>query len=117
MREPQAVMAKIGQSIFVGLLILSIYLNIGTDYSQSGIGNVAGCNFFILVGLFMNWMFGSILTFQLERDVFLREQANKMYSPVPYFMAKNAVETPAVLLGPMLTLLIIYWGIDYINFF
>ena len=101
-------MAKIGQSIFVGLLILSIYLNIGTDYSQSGIGNVAGCNFFILVGLFMNWMFGSILTFQLERDVFLREQANKMYSPVPYFMAKNAVETPAVLLGPMLTLLALW---------
>ena len=40
-----------------------------------------------------------------------------MYSPVPYFMAKNAVETPAVLIGPLLTLLIIYWGIEYINFF
>ena len=63
MREPQAVFAKIGQSIFVGLLILSIYLGIGSDDTATGIGNVAGCNFFILVGLFMNWMFGSILTF------------------------------------------------------
>jgi len=36
---------------------------------------------------------------------------------VPYFMAKNAVETPAVLLGPLLTLVIIYWGIEYSHFF
>jgi len=91
-------------------------MHIGDDYTQKGVQNVAGCNFFILVGLFMNWMFGSILTFQLERDVFVREQANKLYSPVPYFMAKNAVETPAVLIGPMFTLLIVYWGVEYINF-
>ena len=37
------------------------------------IQNQAGCTFFVLVSLLMNWLFGSILTFQLERDVFLRE--------------------------------------------
>ena len=64
----------------------------------------------------MNWLFGSILTFQLERDIFLREQANKLYSPFPYFVAKNMVETPAALIAPMAQLLIMYWGIEYQHF-
>ena len=56
---------------------------------MKAIGNMAGCNFFLLVSLLLNWLFGSVLTFQLERDVFLREQANKMYTPLVYFIAKN----------------------------
>ena len=40
-----------------------------------------------------------------------------MYSPLSYFIAKNMIEMPAIALGPMLTLLIIYWGVEYINFF
>lgn len=52
---------------------MMLYSNIGGDFTRTGITNVAGCNFFILVGLFMNWLFGTVLTFQLEREVFLRE--------------------------------------------
>lgn len=64
----------------------------------------------------MNWLFGSVLTFQLERAVFLREQANNMYSPYTYFMAKNIIETPVAVLTPMIQLLVMFWGIKYINF-
>ncbi len=81
--------------------------------SLEGIGNIAGCNFFVLVGLFMNWMFGSLLTFQLEREVFIREQANKLYNPSAYFIAKNLVEIPGSLIAPMLQLLVMYWGVGY----
>ena len=90
-----------------------LYWQIGGDYTRTGITNVGGCNFFILVGLFMNWLFGSVLTFQLERDVFLREQANKLYSPCPYFISKNMVETPGAIIAPLLQLLLIYWAIGY----
>ena len=62
---------------------------------------MAGCNFFLLVTTFVNWLFGSLLTFQLEREVFLREQANKMYSPSAYFLSKNLVELPGTLVAPM----------------
>ena len=65
----------------------------------------------------MNWMTSSAQTFQREKQVFLREQANKMYSPLVYFISKNLVEMPGTFIGPMLTLLIIYWGIDYVSFF
>lgn len=112
-REPQAVKSKFGIAIFFGLLADCIYWQIGGDYTEKGVTNIAGCNFFLLVGQLMNWMFGSILTFQLERDVFLREQANRLYSPVAYFAAKNSVETLVALITPMIQLLVLWWAIGY----
>ena len=64
----------------------------------------------------MTWLFGTVLTFQLERPVFLREQANNMYSPVAYFIAKNMVETPPIFIAPLLQLLIMYFGFGYVHF-
>lgn len=86
----------------MGLLTISLYWQIGQDYSKKGVQNVAGANFFILVNQFMTWLFGSVLTFQLEREVFLREQANNLYSPYAYFVAKNTVETPFAILAPLI---------------
>ena len=40
-----------------------------------------------------------------------------MYSPLAYFLSKNLVETPGILLAPLLQLLILYWGLGYIEFF
>jgi ABC-type multidrug transport system permease subunit len=54
---------------------------------------------------------GTILTFQPERPVFLREQANKMYSVGTYYLAKTLIETPVLLLSPMVFTLIVYFGI------
>ena len=39
-----------------------------------------------------------------------------MYSPVAYFMARNMVDTPAVIIAPLMTLLVCYWGIGYTHF-
>jgi uncharacterized protein with PQ loop repeat len=62
-----------GQAVFVGLLTICLYWQIGHVYTKKGVQNIAGANFFLLVGQFMNWLFGTVLTFQLEREVFLRE--------------------------------------------
>ena len=40
-----------------------------------------------------------------------------MYNPVAYFIAKNMVEVPAILIAPLLQLTVIYWGVGYIHFF
>ena len=63
------------------------------------------------------WLFGTIITFQLERDVFLREQANKLYYPSAYWVSKNMVEAPVALFAPLLTLLVVYWLVYYSHFF
>jgi ABC-type multidrug transport system permease subunit len=43
--------------------------------------------------------------------VFLREQANKMYTVGAYYLAKIAIETPVMLITPMLYSLIVYFGV------
>ena len=62
--------AKIGQGVFMGLLVLSLYFRIGGNWDEGdiptvskNIQNMAGCNFFLIVGTLMNWLFGSIITF------------------------------------------------------
>ena len=54
---------------------------------------------------------GTIITFQPERPVFLREQANNMYSVGIYYLAKTLIETPVLLLTPMVFAVITYFGI------
>ena len=110
-----AVKAKFGQAIFMGILTAFLYYDIGGKYDLVGVTNYSGCNFFLLVGQLMNWLFGSVLTFQLERDVFLREQANKLYSPTAYFAAKNSIETFVAILSPLIQCLVLYWFIGYQN--
>ena len=39
-----------------------------------------------------------------------------MYNPLAYFIAKELIELPAVLVAPLLQLLVIYWGVGYIHF-
>lgn len=51
----------------------------------------------------------TILTFQNERPVFLREQANHMYSVSSYYFAKILVETPIFSIVPMLFAVIFYF--------
>ena len=74
-REPRVSFVKIANSIFFGLLMLSLYYNVG-GLNKVDIENMLGAMFFLLVGCLMNYLFGSIMVFQLERPVFLREQAN-----------------------------------------
>lgn len=58
-------------------------------------------------------MFGTLLTFQLERPIFLREQANQLYSVTPYYIAKSLIDMPILILQPLLQLSIVYWVIGY----
>jgi ATP-binding cassette subfamily G (WHITE) protein 2 len=58
-----------------------------------------------------------ILIFPDERPVFLREQANKMYSVLPYFIAKNIMDIPVLLITPLSTSLINYFAFGlYLSF-
>lgn len=71
--------------------------------------------FFLTTNMFMGNFFNAILVFQAERPVFLREQANKMYRVFPYYMSKLIVDTPILLLTPMIACLMTYWAIGLEN--
>ena len=77
------------------------------------IQSFAGSVFFWLVGILFSNMFNTILVFQAERDVFLRENANKMYSIFAYYVSKNMIEMPSAIVFPLIQLLLIYWSVGY----
>ncbi len=56
---------------------------------------------------------GTIGLFQTERPVFLREQANNMYSVSAYFNAKTLTEVPLTTLTPLLYTIIVYFGMGF----
>ena len=70
-REPKMLRARIGQSIFVGILVLCVFWNLND--SKTGIWNKVGCLFFIMIFQTMMNVMGTVLIFSDERPVFLRE--------------------------------------------
>jgi len=72
---------------------------------------LAGSIFYILVNMtFVNVM-STILIFQDERPVFLREFSNQMYGVPAYYLAKVIVEIPVMALRPLVNAIIVYFGI------
>ncbi len=58
-------------------------------------------------------MMATIIIFQDERPVFLREQANKMYYVTPYYMSKVVMDLPFVIVTPLLSTIILYFGVGF----
>mmetsp|Transcript_111 Transcript_111/g.217 ORF Transcript_111/g.217 Transcript_111/m.217 type:complete len:165 (+) Transcript_111:726-1220(+) len=122
--------AKIGQQIFFGILIAIIFNGLGMNNEGNmddkidpndtpnvrqqkifyATMQVYGGVFFALTNTFMGNLFNTVLIFQQERPVFLREQSNKMYRVAPYFFSKVIVDTPVLILGPLVFTLIIYFS-------
>lgn len=90
-REPQALMGRFFSAIFFGILMFVLWWQCNGT-TPIDVLNMTGCCFIIVVNTFMGAFFGVLTVFQIERPVFLREQANKMYGLVPYFMTKNMLE-------------------------
>lgn len=84
-------MVSLGQGVFNGLLCISLTWQVGGD-SPVDIANMVGSLFITCTNIFMGTFFRTLTVFQLERPVFLREQANNMYGLFPYFMTKNLID-------------------------
>ena len=131
-RDPMQSRAKIGNTVFFGIIIALIFNNVGF-HNDGSIGDRVdtsapiyvqtqqyfymaiqqlGAFFFISINMFMANFFNSILVLQAERPVFLRENANKMYSEVAYFFAKQVTELPILCITPILATVIIYFSLD-----
>lgn len=68
--------------------------------------------YFVAVNTFMSNIMNTILVFQSERPVFLREQANHMYGVFSYFMAKTLTDIPIMILTPMITTVLLYFVLN-----
>lgn len=93
-RDTAAVGARFGLTIFLGVLIGVIFLDVGKTNSayQQNIQSHFGA----LIMVLLMGMFGTaqpaLLSFPEERPVFLREYSTKHYSVVSYFLSRLTME-------------------------
>ena len=102
--------------IYLSILIIMVYYN-QTEITLKGIKNKTGAIFFTLISTFVTSMQFVILTFPEERELFLREQSNKMYGVFSYFISKSIMEIPLLIFIPLLVTLIVYWAVGFRNDF
>ena len=114
-REPKVVVGRIFQTAFFSLLMVAVFYGTDNPYTKTDLQDMLGFGFMLITGQFFFWTAGSLLTFQTEKPVFLREQANQMYDVKPYFLSKNILEVPFALLTPMISLLITYWSCGFVH--
>lgn len=107
-RNPGHGRIKVSQTLFMALLCLALFHD---QYDYSEARSLIGGLFFVSVNQTMMNMMGTLLTFQQERPVFLREQANKMYTVGAYYLSKISAETPILALTPMLFSIVVYFKI------
>lgn len=104
------------QTIILGFLVGGIYFGIERNL-DSNIPPRYNTDFKTIVGfLFLvNWLsflisLGPVaLSFCLERPLFLKEENSNLYSTMAFFLSKNIVEIPFLVLIPLLLCVILYW--------
>jgi hypothetical protein len=93
-RDTTALGARFGITIFLGVLIGTIFLDVGN--SDSAVQVNIQSHFGALVIVMLTAMFGTaqpaLLAFPEERPVFLREYSTNHYSVISYFLARLSNE-------------------------
>lgn len=122
MRNKLEIRARVGATIFLNGLVGLVYWksanwsDVDTDDPSSVMvkTNAHFASIFqILMGAMMGLMQATMLSFPLERPMFLREYATGTYGAAPYFIAKTFVEIPVSICQTMLVFLCAYWTIGF----
>eukprot|EP00658_Telonema_sp_P-2_P061740 TRINITY_DN5040_c0_g1_i4.p1 TRINITY_DN5040_c0_g1~~TRINITY_DN5040_c0_g1_i4.p1 ORF type:complete len:442 (-),score=108.83 TRINITY_DN5040_c0_g1_i4:312-1637(-) len=121
-RNKGALYAQFGVTVFLNLIIGLVFKDAGkwTDRDvQEGtqMSEAIQNHFGALTQVGIGAMFGlaqpALLSFPLERPVFLREHATDMYRAWPYFLSKCMCEVPMALIQTALIFVVTYWLIGF----
>lgn len=108
-RDKQSLGARFGSTIFLSLLYGFIFKGVGSRSNPSDLQSHFGA----LLQVVINAQFAAsqpvILSFPLERPVFLREYATGSYGITSYFWSKLVVELPLSLLTFVVSWVCAYW--------
>ncbi|XP_065649402.1 uncharacterized protein LOC100212479 isoform X2 [Hydra vulgaris] len=80
-----------------------------TPYDEKSLQDRQGVIFFLMIYMFANQMFSTLLTFPTESKVIAKERAAGMYRLSAYYTAKNIVDLPILFLPQFFIYTITYW--------
>eukprot|EP00359_Climacostomum_virens_P005847 CAMPEP_0204901990 /NCGR_PEP_ID=MMETSP1397-20131031/3404_1 /ASSEMBLY_ACC=CAM_ASM_000891 /TAXON_ID=49980 /ORGANISM="Climacostomum Climacostomum virens, Strain Stock W-24" /LENGTH=605 /DNA_ID=CAMNT_0052070429 /DNA_START=798 /DNA_END=2612 /DNA_ORIENTATION=- len=106
-RNKALLKSKLGLALFLGGIYNILYYNL--DDSRKGIQNRNGLFFMLIITLLSSGVLQVVLTFPLQRAVFIKEQGFQMYGTLVYFWAKLIPEAVMEAVIPTLFFLFLYW--------
>eukprot|EP01087_Luapelamoeba_hula_P015533 TRINITY_DN4653_c0_g1_i1.p1 TRINITY_DN4653_c0_g1~~TRINITY_DN4653_c0_g1_i1.p1 ORF type:complete len:711 (-),score=122.70 TRINITY_DN4653_c0_g1_i1:103-2235(-) len=108
-REPMTTYIHVVQTIFLSLMVGILFLRIGDDYDQDSITDRKGVLFFIITNECVDTLMTTIMLFEAEHLIYIKEHSASVYGTLLYFLAKNAAEFPFLVIFPTLFSCICYW--------
>ena len=91
-RNPLIMRSRLIQTILLALVSGALFWKLESDYTMQGLSkgfnSKNGAFFFLGISAFMSSLSPMILTFPLEKNVFLKEQSSKMYSVGGYYLSR-----------------------------
>lgn len=108
LRNKMVLFARIMRSIFMGLMMSSIYYDLASKKGYAQTQDRISALFFICTNELFSSVGNSVFQFSAERGVFLREHNNGYYSVMSYFLSKTLLEVPLSFLSPWITISIMY---------
>ncbi|XP_043601121.1 protein scarlet-like isoform X1 [Bombus pyrosoma] len=102
-RNSASLLLRFTTYMFIGLLIALPYMNItGQALNQSGIQNMQGLLYLVVVETVFTFNYAVFYTFPRELPLLLRDIASGLYDPTPYYMSKVIVLIPGAIIQPLL---------------
>jgi Na+/H+-dicarboxylate symporter len=90
LRNPNETRIMVLQTIFIAIMFGLIFLRI--ELNQKGVQNINGVLFLLITNASFGNLFGVINTFPTEIPIFLREEKNRMYRVINYYLSKFIIE-------------------------
>lgn len=113
-RNPILFVSRFVQVFFLAFMNCSLFFQLQEDPNdQRTFQDRNGSIFFFIIGMVMTNLMPVILTFPVERGVFLREYSSNMYGVIPYFLGRSLIEMPVLILFTLLLDAICYYIIGW----
>ena len=92
-------------------LSVVLFYQIGNDPNKPE--ELVNSIFFTCIAQLALYETATVMEFQTERNVFIRENASGMYGAFSYFTSKFVMELPLLFIFPLLENVIIFWAVGY----
>ncbi len=110
-RDPSAVLIRIGITLFLSILVGSLFWKVGSTVGPNGIissSHIGGVTNLAVFAMFASGQ-GLLIAFPFERPVVLREYSNGLYGIGTYVFSKLTIEYPILFANVLVLGTIVYF--------